>query len=145
MSCNQVPNCGIEVYPVRLPQLSLYPDLNPSMISSSTIAMMSLAANAVIEDVLLRGSQGMRTTPRTEVGLVAAVVLGGINGIAAAWASILSGSKLSLNLIGVFCHAAPLVRFRPAGSRQQTCELADLLIVVDFLQGGGTARFATLI
>jgi hypothetical protein len=106
---------------------------------------MSLAANAVIEDVLLHGSQGMRTVPRTEVGLVAAVVLGGVNRIAAAWAPVLSRSNMSLNLIGVFCHAAPLVRFQPTVGNMQTCELADLLLVVDFTHSGGITRIATLV
>ena len=115
------------------------------MIPPPTIAMMSLAANAVIEDVLLRGSQGMRTAPRTEVGLVAAVVLGGVNKIATVWAPFLSKSSMSLNLVGVFCHAAPLVRFQPAGTNVQTCELADLLIVVDFTDNGVTTRTATLV
>lgn len=115
------------------------------MMAPLTIAKMSLAANAVIEDVLLHGSQGMRTVPRTEVGLVAAVVLGGVNRIAADWAPILSKSKMLLNLTGVFCHAAPLVGFRPTGRNVQTCELADLLIVVDFTDSGKTKRFATLV
>jgi hypothetical protein len=106
---------------------------------------MSDSADAVIADVLLRGSRGMRTAPRTEVGLVAAVTLGGIGGIASAWGPILSASRLALSLTGVFCHGSPMVRFRSAGSSVQTCELADLLVVVDFPHKGAIVRTASLI
>jgi len=42
---------------------------------------MSVTANAAIDNVLLQGARGMRTVPRTEVGFVAAVTLGGISGM----------------------------------------------------------------
>lgn len=115
------------------------------MLSPQTIKAMSDSADAVIADVLLRGSRGMRTAPRTEVGLVAAVTLGGIGGIASAWGPILSASRSALSLTGVFCHGAPMVRFRSPGSVVQTCELADLLVVVDSPQKGGIVRRASLI
>lgn len=118
---------------------------NHAMLSSQTIKSMSVTADAVIGDVLLRGSHGMRTAPRAEVGVVAAVTLGGIDKIASAWRPILSASKLALSITGVFCHAAPMVRFSGTGSFVQTCELADLLVVMDFLHKGPTVRTASLI
>ncbi len=54
------------------------------MLSAKTVGAMSIAADAVIGDILLRGSGGMQTAPRTEVGFVAAITLGAINDIAVA-------------------------------------------------------------
>jgi hypothetical protein len=82
------------------------------MLSAHTVVSMSTAANAVIDDVLLRGSHGMQAAPRTEVGFVAAVTLGGISNIAAAWRRLLASSGYRLSVTGVFCHTAPLVRFK---------------------------------
>src|ERR1700726_230734 len=101
-----------------------------AMLSSQATKAMSDAADAVIGNVLLHGSNGMRTVPRSEGGLVAAVTLGGIDKIAAAWRPILSASQFALSTTGVFCHAAPMVRFSHPGILVQTCELADLLVVV---------------
>ena len=115
------------------------------MLSSQATKAMSDAADAVIGNVLLHGSNGMRTVPRSEVGLVAAVTLGGIDKIAAAWRPILSASQFALSTTGVFCHAAPMVRFSHPGILVQTCELADLLVVVDFMHKGATVRTASLI
>jgi hypothetical protein len=115
------------------------------MLATQTIKSMSTAADAVIGDVLLRGSRGMQTTPRTEVGLVAAVTLGGVNDVAAAWRPLLATSEYSLSLTGVFCHAAPLVRFRPPSGTASTCELGDLLVVVDRKRSGTLVRNANLI
>lgn len=60
------------------------------MLNAQTIRSMSTSANAAIGEILLRGSRGMQTAPRTEVGYVAAVTLGGINDIAAAWLPLLA-------------------------------------------------------
>jgi hypothetical protein len=87
----------------------------------------------------------MLSPPRGEVGFVAAVTLGGIKEIAKAWKPLCSGLGLRLNLSGVFCHAAPIVRFTDAKRRSQPCELADLLIVVDIGSSGSLIRRATLI
>ena len=48
--------------------------------SMATLDAMSVGADRVIGDVLLNGSLGMLTRPRTEVGFVAAITLGGIKG-----------------------------------------------------------------
>jgi hypothetical protein len=52
------------------------------MLPRKVVAAMGSAANSVIDHVLLRGSYAMRHPPRSEVGFVAAVSLGGIKGIA---------------------------------------------------------------
>jgi hypothetical protein len=46
------------------------------MLAAQTLNSMSAAADAVLGKILLRGSSGMQSAPRTEVGLVAAVTLG---------------------------------------------------------------------
>jgi hypothetical protein len=87
----------------------------------------------------------MLSLPRTEVGFVAAVALGAIRDIAAAWTPLCAGSGFLLKLTGVFCHAAPMVTFTDANSRSMRCELADLLIVVDITIAGSLVRRAALI
>jgi hypothetical protein len=106
---------------------------------------MSAAADSVIGRTLLRGSAGMKSTPRTEVGLIAAVTLGGITDLAKAWRPLLSSSGLKLSVTGVFCHAAPLVRFKRPNGEVSTCELADLLVVVDRQGAEKPIRIASLI
>lgn len=109
-------------------------------LDTSVLNRMRLNADRAIGDVLLSGSPLMRSPPRTEVGFVAAVTLGGIKAIADAWESTLKSAGLSLNIHGVFCHGAPQVI---AGKIH--CELADLLIVVDRRSGKGVARRAALV
>src|SRR5438128_1131570 len=104
---------------------------------------MKAAANDAISDALLHGSSGMQSIPRTEPGLVAAVILGGIPAIAAAWKPLLAKLGLRLKLTGVFCHGSPMVEFR--GTRGGACELADLLIVVDIVNRPHRVRRAVLI
>ena len=106
---------------------------------------MAVSADTIIGDVLIKGSPGMRSAPRTEVSLVAAVTLGAISKIATAWKPILALSKHSLEITGVFCHAAPQVQFRGLGATSHRCELADLLIVVDQFDQGAIHRRATLV
>src|SRR5271163_1030684 len=88
------------------------------------IKAMGSAADRVISDALLRGSDAMLSPPRSEVGFVAAVT-GSTKGIAAAWQPMCAGSGLSLELTGVFCHGAPIVRFADTRGRLKRCELAD--------------------
>lgn len=115
--------------------------LTPSLLTSLTSA-----ADVVVDDVLLRGSHGMRARPRTEVGFVAAITLGGVPGIASAWAPLLRPHGYSLNIDGVFCHAAPVVAFKLGAGPRVRCELADLLVVTDHLdQTGRLERRASLI
>jgi hypothetical protein len=97
---------------------------------------MDAAANQAIGQVLQHGSAKMHTPPRTEVGFVAAVTLGGIKAIAKTWKPILAGAGLTLDLTGVFCHAAPIVNFTGSKRQAKSCELADLLVVVDVTRAG---------
>lgn len=110
------------------------------------VASLTSSADAVVDDVLLRGSHGMRARPRTEVGFVAAITLGGVPGIASAWTPLLTSHGYSLKIDGVFCHAAPIVSFMGAGGLTARCELADLLVVVDHFDAKGQlTRRASLI
>lgn len=107
---------------------------------SRLLASMTLSADAVVDQVLLHGSTGMRMPPRTEVGFVAAITLGGVRGIWAAWEPLLKPYGCSLKMQGVFCHAAPVVEFAGPSGTQSGCELADLLIVVDHIDPVGQVR-----
>lgn len=115
--------------------------LPPNLLTSLTSA-----ADVVVDEVLLCGSLGKRARPRTEVGFVAAITLGGVPGIASAWAPLLKPHGYSLKIDGVFCHAAPVVAFKGAAGQRVSCELADLLVVTDHLdQRGRPKRRASLI
>jgi hypothetical protein len=52
---------------------------------------------------------------------------------------------LSLDLTGVFCHGAPIVNFTGSKRQAKSCELADLLVVVDVTRAGVLGRRAALI
>src|ERR1700738_5062699 len=115
------------------------------MLSRATIDAMSVTADASIGAGLLHGSSGMTAPPRAEVGLVAAVTLGAVDRVATAWRPLLDAAQSTLSLTGVFCHAAPMIKFSRPAPVVQTCELADLLVVVDLFHKGTTARTASLI
>jgi hypothetical protein len=104
---------------------------------------MAIEADAAIDNALLAGA-GPIVRPKKEVAYVAAVTLGGIYDIAEAWRPICSGHGMSLRLAGVFCHAAPIVRFK-GRSGKTDCELADLLVVTDIRMGSTLTRRAALI
>lgn len=110
------------------------------------LASLTSSADAVVDQVLLHGSLRMKAKPRTEVGFVAAITLGGVPGIAAAWSPLLASCGYSLKIHGVFCHASPVVEFSGPPGTKPGCELADLLIVTDYIdRGGHTKRRASLI
>jgi hypothetical protein len=114
-----------------------------TLLMANTVRAMAVTAYKAIENRLRHGSSNIKSSPRTEVGFVAAVTLGAVDGIANSWKSLLAIAGYSLRISGVFCHSAPMVRFgQPAST---TCELADLLIVVDSLRSGGAVRTASLI
>jgi hypothetical protein len=115
------------------------------MLPRRIVAEMADTANDAIGNALLLGSQAMRSPPRTEVGFVAAVTLGAVRDIAAAWTGLCAGSVFSLKLFGVFCHAAPMVKFTGANGQPRRCELADLVIVVDVITAGSPVRRAALV
>jgi hypothetical protein len=71
------------------------------MLPRKTVSAMGSAANRAIDNVLVQGSHAMISPPRTEVGFVAAVTLGGIRDIATAWSSICGGHGLTIQISGV--------------------------------------------
>lgn len=115
------------------------------MFSIADINIMATSADAAIENALSVGSSAMTKPPRSEVGFVAAVTLGAIKNIANAWGPICQKNGYSLGLRGIFCHASPMVKYKPTMGRPITCELADLLIVVDVIKSGQMVRKAALI
>lgn len=113
------------------------------MIPSHLISSLATAADAAISPVLRSGAPGQKI-PRGEVGFVAAVVLGAVPDIARAWKPILN-PHYSIRLTGVFCHKTPMASFTDSAGSPQTCELADLMVVVDDLTGATARRWAVLI
>jgi hypothetical protein len=115
------------------------------MLPRHIVGPMISGADDAIDKALLIGSHAMLSPPRSEVGFVAAVTLGAIGDIAAAWSPLCVGHGFSLEISSVFCHAAPLVAFTSANGISRRCELADLLIAVDVITAGSFVRRATLI
>lgn len=109
------------------------------MIPSSLIPSLASAANTAIDSVLRVGAPG-QATPTGEVGFVAAVTLGGVYGIAAAWQPILHPHGYSVKISGVFCHQSPKATFTDNHGNVVSCELADLLVVVEDYTGGSLGR-----
>lgn len=106
----------------------------------SLLASLKSSSDAVVEQVLLHGSSGMLAAPRSEVSFVAAVTLGGVPDIASEWSRILRPLGLKLEMHGVFCHAAPVVEFQAVRGSKLGCELADLLLVTDYVGLSGQIR-----
>jgi hypothetical protein len=117
------------------------------MIPSSLIPRLASAADTALRPVLKTGAVAHgQTTPTGEVGFVAAAVLGGVPAIAGAWRPILGPAGYKLRVNGVFCHQTPQATFSDTSGVSRTCELADLLVVIDDLTGGSqNRRWATLI
>ena len=117
------------------------------MIPSPLIPALASAADSALNNVLRTGalSWGQRQ-PTGEVGFVAAAVLGGVPDIAAAWQPILQKAGFGVTLSGVFCHQSPQATFTDSAGNLVSCELADLLIVVDDFTGGRQGqRWAVLV
>ena len=117
------------------------------MIPTRLIPRLAAAANNEINKVLASGAPSFKQKkPTGEVGFVAAVLLGGVPAIASAWRPILKPAGYSVTMSGILCHQTPRVKFTDAAGKQKTCELADLLIVVDDLTTGSLGqRWAVLI
>lgn len=109
------------------------------MIPSHLIPALASAADAALGASLRNGAPG-QATPTGEVGFVAAVVVGGVYNLAAAWRPILRPAGFSLQVSGVFCHQSPQVTFTNSHGQVGSCELADLLVVVDDITGYGAGR-----
>jgi hypothetical protein len=115
------------------------------MLPKAVVAQMATVANRAIDGALLHGSPSMVAPPRTEVGFVAAIILRALSDIAVGWTPLCRHEGLALELEGVFCHASPIVTYIGSKGRRQGCELADLLIAVDYVRKGAWIRKATLI
>lgn len=109
------------------------------MLPSSLTKDLVIAAEPVVARVLTHG--GVRTSkPTGEVSAVRTMTLDGFDEIATAWSPILRSKGYRINLQAVFCHSRPHVAFAPiphpnypGGTTLRRCELADLLIVVDYM------------
>lgn len=117
------------------------------MVPGSLIPSLAVAADAAVNRVLLTGAvHAGQSVPTGEVGFVAAVVIGGVPALAAAWNPILRPAGYSVQLTGVFCHQSPMVDFVDVIGRPQRCELADLMVVVDDQTGPSVgSRWAVLV
>lgn len=99
----------------------------PKSISTGLIA----TADAAIGQSLSRGAPFSVSAPRTEPGLVAAVAIHAVPKMARDWRVLAAPHGLRIELSCVFTHKSPEVRFNSPIKTNGTCELADLLLVVD--------------
>ncbi|MGP9806266.1 hypothetical protein [Paracoccus sp. NSM] len=109
------------------------------MVPNHLIASLAAAADTAISNVLMAGAHG-QSKPTGEVGFVAAVVLGGVHDIANAWSPLLRPHGLSVKMSGVLCHQTPRVAFTDIHGNKVSCELADLLVIVEDNTGGRLGR-----
>jgi len=98
-------------------------------LSNSDIASLASVADRGLEACLMKAGSGRPKLP--EVPAVEAVVRVGMRMVACKWRRVGHVSKAGLALQTVFTHAAPKVRFSRPGGGVGTCELADLLVVID--------------
>jgi hypothetical protein len=117
------------------------------MLPNFLIPNLESAADAAINNVLRTGAVAVnQRVPTGEVGFVAAFVLGAVPDIAKAWRQIIRPHGYSIQMTGVFCHQTPMATFTDTSGIARTCELADLLVVVDDLtSGAATTRWAVLV
>jgi hypothetical protein len=107
-----------------------------AVILSLTIAerqALARAADQAVSDALDGSVTGWKTkAPGSEPDAVAAVVSAGMPLAAIGWSPTLLKHHYHVQIIGIFCHGTPYVKFDDAhGAPQPSCELADLLIVMD--------------
>lgn len=95
---------------------------------------LAASADAAIGLSLSKGAAGGVKAPRTEPGLVAAVVIDAIPAMAHAWRSHLQPLGLNIEISAVFTHQSPMVRFTSPANAAGRCELADMLVVIDDLR-----------
>lgn len=106
------------------------------MITPQIMPWLERTANCAVSRVLRLGvSTGAR-----ERELVAAVVIDAIPEIAMHWEPILSYAGLSATYSAVFCHQSPVATYQGSKCHKLSCELADLLLVVDDSTGGALVR-----
>jgi hypothetical protein len=117
------------------------------MIPSTLIPQLANDADAALLPILRNGASHFgQSRPTDEVGFIAAAVLGGVPAIARTWKPTLQKAGFQLHIHGVFCHKSPQATFKDNLGVNKSCELADLLVVVDDLTPGGAGqRWAVLI
>ncbi|MEG3619763.1 hypothetical protein V5T82_14960 [Magnetovibrio sp. PR-2] len=110
------------------------------VLPSSLFFPLATTAASTINKVLTSG--GARSSaPKGEVSAVRTMTLDGFDEIAAAWSPTLKAHGYRINLTSVFCHSRPHVSFKRVPSPfapsppppDGRCELADLLIVIDYV------------
>lgn len=111
------------------------------MIPPHLTAGLAKAADSALSPILQKGATSLgQAKPTAEVGFVAAAVLGGVTAIANAWRPILGPAGYQVYISGVFCHQTPQATFTDSTGATVSCELADLLLVVDDLTTRGSGR-----
>ena len=112
-------------------------------LSSSTVRQLATAADQAISDALDGTLKGWKlSVPRSEPDAVAAVVSIGLPSAALRWRAALRPLGCQVKVTGVFTHQTPKVSYVGGAT---PCELADLLVVIDDINGVGTDRRALLI
>jgi hypothetical protein len=114
------------------------------MFPRQIVRKMAIEADAAIDRALFNEAQPMLGGKHSEVAYVAAVALDGIHGISDGWKRTFRKFGMALKLVGVYCHAAPVVSFDGI-IKNTTCELADLLVVTDMVRQNVLTRRAALI
>lgn len=114
------------------------------MFPRKAVEEMADAADAAINRALFNAAQLMSGGSHSELAYVGAVTLEGLHGISDAWKPICRNYKMAMRLLGVYCHASPMVVF-DGKSKGTKCELADLLVVTDVREKGRLTRRAALI
>lgn len=106
------------------------------MITPEIMRWLERTANCAVSRALRLGvSSGAR-----EPEFVAAVVIHAIPEIAIHWEPIFDHAGLSATYSAVFCHQSPIATYRDSKCNKLSCELADLLAVVDDTTGGALVR-----
>jgi hypothetical protein len=98
---------------------------------------LALTAHAAFQHALASGGKRSGGRPAGEVAAVKAIVLDGFAEAAAEWTRLLAPYGYHLELRPVFVHSRPHVAFTKTDGKPGRCELADLLLVVDFQPPGG--------
>lgn len=114
------------------------------MFPRKIVEKMANVADAAIDRTLLNEAQPMIGGSHSELAYVGAVTLDGIHRVSDAWRPICRNLGMTIRLLGVYCHAAPMVSFN-GKSPNTRCELADLLVVTDIVKRGELTRRAALI
>ncbi len=107
------------------------------MIPASLVPTLANDADLAIDQVLRNGVPPLGLgPPKSEPAFVAAFVLGAVADIAARWRAHLRPLGMRIRATGVFVHGAPRVSFTDSSGGRKSCELSDLLVVLDDERAG---------